>query len=185
MYFNSDQVQNFLNAIVDEIEIINEENNALELKDEHLKSDQQENTSHHLVTVPPIVVTAEVSPSNTQSSSPKKVTPTTFFNNDMDQYLVGYGENYGESSTNIQENSGTGHRAVDRKDDLIESSHEDVNSTAVLTSLGSSHGDELDVISRDGGNTMNLPTEVESLSDQVQRLHDSIQAQEIVTDKVN
>lgn len=102
----------------------------------------------------------------------------------MEQYLIGYGENYGAlSSTNIL------HQAEKLEPDPSQDSkfevevNSDVNSVAVHTSLGSSHTD-IGNLDHDTIN-LQLPSEVESISDQVRRLHLSIEAHDSISQVVS
>lgn len=98
-----------------------------------------------------------------------KISVTKAFNNEMEQYLFGYGENYGQSSsTNIETD----------KDVL----YDDHNSVEVHTSLDSSQSEALS--DDDKPVDMHLPKEVESVYDQVQRFHSSIEQNEQSTQQV-
>ena len=148
-----DDVQEYLDAIVDEFRTLENES----------QYNLQENTN-----IP--------SDANADSKAPPllpRISVTKAFNNEMEQYLYGYGENYGQlSSPDLLTDGG-----------LNQSGHDDLHSVEVHTSLNSSQSG-LD-IGNDKPVDMNLPREVESVYDQVQRFHSSMEQEEKTTHKVS
>ena len=146
------EVQEYLDALVDEIHISDDES-------EHPLSESR---------VPEIVVAPPLD-SNTQLPKMSR------FSTDMEQYLFGYGEDYGQlSSANIIVEEPQSKNNLDKT--------EDTNSIEVLTSLGSTHShphDDTDDITLD----VHLPTEEESVSEQVKRFQSSME-QENITNHV-
>lgn len=123
--------------------------------------------------IPSIVLSGEPT-SNTQ------LRKLSVSNSEMEQYLFGYGENYGQlSSDSILEESKSKSKVMPAGN----ANDDDINSVGVLTSLGSSQSDlhRNDEIAID----IQLPTELESLTDQVRRLRTSIEKQEKTTNKVS
>lgn len=146
-------VQDYLDALVDEFRILENES----------EYDVQEETN------------TTVNPSSavgSESTPLPKMSVSKAFNTEMEHYLFGYGENYGQlsSSSNILPDGSHDHSKVDV-------AYDDLNSVEVQTSLDSSqsgsHFD--DHISRD----VQLPVEVESVFDQVQRFHSSMEQDEV------
>lgn len=102
-----------------------------------------------------------------------RISVSKALNHDMEHYLFGYGENYGHlSSSNI---------LPDEAQKGVES---DLNSIEVHTSLDSSQS-ELEHSDHQAPVEMQLPIEVESVFDQVQRFHSSMEQDEIPTHKVS
>ena len=109
------------------------------------------------------------------SSPVPKISVTKALNDDMEHYLFGYGENYGQlSSSNILPDELQTQRRVES----------DLNSIEVHTSLDSSQS-ELEHNDHQAPMEMQLPTEVESVFDQVQRFHSSMEQNEFSTHKVS
>lgn len=150
------EVQEYLDAIVDEFCLLENES----------EYDTHEDAS------------LEVNPTlRNESTATPKISVTRAFNNEMEHYLFGYGENYGQLSTsNILPDESHG----DRK---AKPAYDDLNSVEVHTSLDSSQSD---IHTNDHEHAdMQLPTEVESVFDQVQRFHSSMEEDEKSTRKVS
>lgn len=152
-------VQEYLDAIVDEFRML-------------------ENESEYDIQQPKHNTEAEEHEVNNVSSAGPKISVSKAFNNEMEHYLFGYGENYGELSSS--------HILPDESVDTqrrVESVHDDINSVEVHTSLDSSQSAEH--IDNHAPIEMKLPVEVESVFDQVQRFHSSMEQNEISTHKVS
>ncbi len=108
-------------------------------------------------TIPDIILTTELS-----SEHEKEDADSSF--KDMEQYLVGYGDNYGQSSTRMPESIMPKLPGNDSDED---------NSIKVHTSLNSSHSDVFTSDIEDSKAQI-LPTAVESFTDQIERLQMSI-----------
>ena len=171
-----DGIQEFLDAIVDEIHLCAEEINGTTPLEGRPHNDTAQTkfpnparNSRSSTGIPNIIISAEYS-----SAHPHKKYVKSNFSDDMEQYLIGYGEDYGQvSSSNL-----LGDQEPHNKTDV--NIDDDVDSVAVLTSLGSSQTDAHNSVAKNDS----LPTEIESVSDQVRRLHMSIEAHKNTSPKV-
>lgn len=139
------KVQEYLDAIVDEFQTLE---NAGEFED-----------------------TGKPLPPNNESSkfTPlPKISVSRAFDNEIEQYLFGYGENYGKLSSPAVESP------------MAQQSYDDLNSVEVNTSLDTSQTKE-DTDSDD----LQLPREVESIHDQIQRFQASIEQNKEPAQKVS
>lgn len=154
------EVHEFLDAIVDEIRITDDENedNLNSQSKTHAKTPtaSEKNQSMNV----PIVVVEPTEPPRIP-----RLSVSNHFNNEIQQYLYGYGDNYGEQSSNDLEQADN--KTKQRFKEI------DMNSVEVLTSLNSSQSDGHDDDSM--GEDPQLPMEVESLLDGVQRMHSSLE----------
>ena len=136
------EVQEYLDALVDNIHI----------------SDGESEQNFQKKNIPSLTI----SPPPTISNIPK-LRVSESFDTEMEQYLFGYGDDYGQlSSANIIERPLEENKAANAHDSI-----------EVHTSLGSSHSS----LPIDDTNTpgLQLPIEEESILDQVNRFHSSME----------
>ncbi len=164
---NKKEVQEYLDAIVDEIRISDSDSefNFEKVNDKKLHVPKE---FGHQLNVP-----SQGHTGHSLSTQLPKISVTTSLNGEMEQYLFGYGEDYGgPSSVNILPGS---------RRKAKENGNDDINSVEVQTSLDSSANEYTD---DDMTADTKLPTEKESVFDQVQRLQASIEQHDMPNKKV-
>ena len=158
------EMQDFLDAIVDEIHISDSDSDF----DMKMSTDMKSHSStkefgHQTKTT-----------AGHYSTQLPKIRVSASFNDEMEQYLFGYGEDYGgPSSVNIISSS--------QQESKENKSESDINSVEVQTSLDSSINE---LPGDDAITDSKLPSEKESVFDQVQRLQASIEQHDNLTKKV-
>ena len=110
----------------------------------------------------------EDTPPNNGSTPLPTISVSRAFDNEIEQYLFGYGENYGTLSS------------PDVESPRAQQNYDDLNSVEVNTSLDTSQSKE-DTDSDD----LQLPREVESIHDQIQRFQASIEQNKEPAQKVS
>lgn len=158
----------YLDAIMDEFRILeNESQYNLQENADYTSNASADDNLH-------------VSQSKPSASPPlPRINVTKALNQDeFDQYLFGYGEDYGGQSGELPQR-----KSAEGRNDLTGNDWDDMNSVDVHTSLESSQSD-----THSGSNKAThraLPMEVESIYDQVQRFHLSMENNEKPTSKVS
>ena len=169
------EVQSFLDSIVTEMEEFHDSLEDITISPKQGESDNQ--WLHYMtnqililyVAIPKITITNESSSTLTESTS----STNNPISGDIEQYLEGYGgDDYGAlSSTNIAKSPSKVRTRKKRHQET-----EDVNSVEVHTSLGSSEEkaslENLDKLE------LGLPSDEESISDQIKRFQLSIKEKE-------
>ena len=162
----NNEVMEYLDAIMDEFRI-------LESDSQYDLQGSIEHTTNAGIPSPDDSLRVPQSKPSTSTPVPRISVTKALNQDEFDQYLLGYGENYGAQSGELPQSG-----MPEGRNNPTGNNWDDMNSVDVHTSLGSSQSD-LDQHSDSNKAThRELPMEIESIYDQVQRFHLSMESNE-------